>query len=151
METTVGSTEQARASGRRLKDDLSDGVSDVKAAASSEIKSLIADVEDLMARIADLKDADVVRVRGKVQRASRLPRGADSSRRARTKRTSLRSERQIAGIPGSVPSRQSGSFPRVSGPGGVAVLRGVPSRPQLGPRLGVFCLGTSRRVPCPRL
>jgi ElaB/YqjD/DUF883 family membrane-anchored ribosome-binding protein len=69
METTVGNTEQARASARRLKDDLSDGVSDVKAAASSEIKSLIADVEDLMARIADLKDADVVRVRSKVQRA----------------------------------------------------------------------------------
>ena len=70
METTFdGTTEQARASGRRLKDDLSDGVSDIKAAASSEIKSLIADVEDLMARIADLKDADVVRVRSKVQRA----------------------------------------------------------------------------------
>jgi ElaB/YqjD/DUF883 family membrane-anchored ribosome-binding protein len=70
METTVdGTTEQVRASGRRLKNDLSDGVNDVKAAASSEIKSLIADVEDLMARIADLKDADVARVRGKVQRA----------------------------------------------------------------------------------
>jgi ElaB/YqjD/DUF883 family membrane-anchored ribosome-binding protein len=85
METTVGSTEQVRASGRRLKDDLSDGVSDVKAAASSEIKSLIADVEDLMARIADLKDADVVRVRGKVQRAvdatkQSLADGADAIR-----------------------------------------------------------------------
>ncbi|HME37576.1 MAG TPA: DUF883 family protein [Steroidobacteraceae bacterium] len=44
-------------------------VDDIRAAASSEIKSLIADVEELMARIADLKDADVVRVRGKVQRA----------------------------------------------------------------------------------
>jgi ElaB/YqjD/DUF883 family membrane-anchored ribosome-binding protein len=85
METTVGSTEQARASGRRLKDDLSEGVSDIKAAASSEIKSLIADVEDLMARIADLKDADVVRVRGKVQRAvdatkQSLADGADAIR-----------------------------------------------------------------------
>jgi ElaB/YqjD/DUF883 family membrane-anchored ribosome-binding protein len=70
METTFdGTTEQARASGRRLKNELSDGVSDIKTAASAEIKSLIADVEDLMARIADLKDADVVRVRGKVQRA----------------------------------------------------------------------------------
>src|SRR6202795_2285715 len=70
METTYdGTTEQARASGRRLKNDLSSGVNDIKAAASSEIKSLIADVEDLMARIADLKDADVVRVRSKVQRA----------------------------------------------------------------------------------
>ena len=85
MESTVGNTEQVRASARRLKDDLSDGVSDVKAAASSEIKSLIADVEDLMARIADLKDADVVRVRGKVQRAvdatkQSLADGADAIR-----------------------------------------------------------------------
>jgi ElaB/YqjD/DUF883 family membrane-anchored ribosome-binding protein len=70
METTFdGTADQARATGRRLKNDLSDGVNDMKAAATGEIKSLIADVEDLMARIADLKDADVVRVRGKVQRA----------------------------------------------------------------------------------
>jgi ElaB/YqjD/DUF883 family membrane-anchored ribosome-binding protein len=64
-----GTTDQARASGRRLKDDLTDGINDVKATASGEIKNLIADVEDLMARITDLKDADVVRVRNKVQRA----------------------------------------------------------------------------------
>src|SRR6202790_2169804 len=86
METTFdGTTEQARASGRRLKNDLSDGVNDIKAAASSEIKNLIADVEDLMARIADLKDADVVRVRSKVQRAvdatkQSLADGADALR-----------------------------------------------------------------------
>ncbi len=70
MENTFeGTAEQVRATGRRLKNDLSDGVGEVKAAASAEIKNLIADVEDLMARIADLKDADVVRVRSKVQRA----------------------------------------------------------------------------------
>jgi ElaB/YqjD/DUF883 family membrane-anchored ribosome-binding protein len=70
MEATHdGTTEPARASGRRFKNELNDGVNDGKAPASSEIKNLIADVEDLMARIADLKDADVVRVRGKVQRA----------------------------------------------------------------------------------
>ena len=68
MESTVEG-EQLRASGRRLKNDLSDSVNDIKAVASGEIKSLIADVEDLMARIADLKDADVGRVRSKVQRA----------------------------------------------------------------------------------
>jgi len=68
METTHdGTTEQARAAGRRLKNDLSEGVTHIKATASSEIKNLIADVEELMARIVDLKDADVVRVRGKVQ------------------------------------------------------------------------------------
>ncbi len=72
METTYdGTTEQARAAGRRLKNDLSEGVNHIKATASSEIKNLIADVEELMARIVDLKDADVVRVRGKVQRAVR--------------------------------------------------------------------------------
>ena len=80
--TFEGTTEQARASGRRLKNDLSDGINDIKSVASSEIKNLIADVEDLMARIADLKDADVVRVRGKVQRAveatkQSLAEGAD--------------------------------------------------------------------------
>src|SRR6202140_3971745 len=86
MESTYdGTTEQARASGRRLKNDLSDGVNEIRAAASGEIKSLIADVEDLMARIADLKDADVVRVRGKVQRAvdatkQSLSDGADAIR-----------------------------------------------------------------------
>lgn len=70
MESTYdGTAEQVRTSGRRIKEDLNAGVSDIKAAASSEIKSLIADVEELMVRIADLKDADVVRVRGKVQRA----------------------------------------------------------------------------------
>jgi ElaB/YqjD/DUF883 family membrane-anchored ribosome-binding protein len=70
METNFNNTaEQARAGVRRMKDDLSDGIHDIKAAASGEIQSLIADVEDLMAQIADLKDADVVRMRGKVQRA----------------------------------------------------------------------------------
>jgi ElaB/YqjD/DUF883 family membrane-anchored ribosome-binding protein len=86
MENTFdGTTEQARAAGRRVKNDLSDGVGDIKAAASGEIKNLIADVEDLMARIGDLKDADVARVRGKVQRAveatkQSLADGADTIR-----------------------------------------------------------------------
>jgi len=69
MESTSDSAEQARSSGRRLKSDLRDGVNDIQAVAAGEIKSLIADVEDLVARIADLNDADVVRVRNKVQRA----------------------------------------------------------------------------------
>jgi ElaB/YqjD/DUF883 family membrane-anchored ribosome-binding protein len=87
MEANFDNTaDQARATGRRLKNDLSDGLSDIKGAASGEIKNLISDVEDLMARIADLKDADVVRVRGKVQRAvdatkQSLSDSADSIRR----------------------------------------------------------------------
>jgi ElaB/YqjD/DUF883 family membrane-anchored ribosome-binding protein len=70
MEANFDNTaDQVRATGRRVKNDLSDGMQDIKSAASGEIKNLISDVEDLMGRIADLKDADVVRVRGKVQRA----------------------------------------------------------------------------------
>lgn len=87
MEANFDNTaDQTRATGRRLKNDLSDGMSDIKNAASGEIKNLISDVEDLMARIADLKDADVVRVRSKVQRAvdatkQSLADSADSIRR----------------------------------------------------------------------
>jgi ElaB/YqjD/DUF883 family membrane-anchored ribosome-binding protein len=87
MEANFDNTaDQVRATGRRVKNDLSDGVNDIKTAASGEIKNLISDVEDLMARIADLKDADVVRVRGKVQRAvdatkQSIADGADSIRR----------------------------------------------------------------------
>ena len=69
METFEGTADAARATGRRLKRDLSDGMEDVKSVASEEVRNLIADVEDLMARIADLKDADVAKVRSKVQRA----------------------------------------------------------------------------------
>ena len=86
MEANFDNTaDAARATGRRVKNDLTEGVSDIKTAASGEIKNLISDVEDLMARIADLKDADVVRVRGKVQRAvdatkQSLSDGADAIR-----------------------------------------------------------------------
>jgi len=69
METFDGTLNEARATGRRINRDLSDGAGNIKTAASAEIKSLIADVEDLVARIADLKDADVARVRNKVLRA----------------------------------------------------------------------------------
>jgi ElaB/YqjD/DUF883 family membrane-anchored ribosome-binding protein len=69
METFAGTADAARTTGRRVKKDLGEGMDDIKAVASDEIKNLIADVEDLMARIADLKDADVAKVRTKVQRA----------------------------------------------------------------------------------
>jgi ElaB/YqjD/DUF883 family membrane-anchored ribosome-binding protein len=87
MESNFDATaDAARTMGRRVKNDLSEGLSDMKSSASVEIKSLIADVEDLMSRIADLKDADVARVRGKVQRAvdaakESLSESADTVRR----------------------------------------------------------------------
>ncbi len=87
METTFdGTMDQARTSGRKIKGDLRDAANDIKSTAVAEIKSLIADVEDLVSRIADLKDADVVRVRGKVMNAidtakNTLSGSADSVRR----------------------------------------------------------------------
>lgn len=87
METTFdGTIDQARASGSKIKGDLRDAASDIKSTASGEIKSLIADVEDLLSRIADLKDADVVRVRSKVMNAidtakTSLSDSADTVRR----------------------------------------------------------------------
>lgn len=69
MESLDGTAEQVRVAGRRIGGDVSDSAGNIKSAASAEIKSLIADVEDLVARIADLKDADVARVRNKVLRA----------------------------------------------------------------------------------
>jgi ElaB/YqjD/DUF883 family membrane-anchored ribosome-binding protein len=81
METTFDpAAERAGASGSP------DGMSEIKGVAAHEIRSLIADVEDLVARIADLKDADVVRVRTKVMRAvdsakETIADGADTLRR----------------------------------------------------------------------
>ena len=42
---------------------------DLKGAAADELRNLIADVEELVARIADLKENDVVRVRTRVMNA----------------------------------------------------------------------------------
>ena len=88
METTFdpAAADKAGSSGRRLMNDASDSMNNIKQVASGEIKSLIADVEDLVARIADLKDADVVRVRNKVMRAmdaakEGLAGGADTLKR----------------------------------------------------------------------
>ena len=86
METFSGTVDEVHATGRRVGTDLSEGASNIKNVASAEIKSLIADVEDLVARISDLKDDDVARVRNKVLRAvdtakASLAESADSMRR----------------------------------------------------------------------
>jgi ElaB/YqjD/DUF883 family membrane-anchored ribosome-binding protein len=65
-ETSYENTaDQAQTSARRIKN----GAGIFKSQASGEIKNLIADIEDLIAQIADIKDADVVRLRAKVENA----------------------------------------------------------------------------------
>ncbi len=69
METTSDPAAELSASGTRLNNDAADSADNIKAVAANEIKNLIADVEDLVARIADLNDVDVARVRSRVMRA----------------------------------------------------------------------------------
>jgi len=67
METTFDPNgEELGASGRRLKDDASNAAGKLKGVATEEIRNLIADVEDLVARLADLNDGDVATLRTKV-------------------------------------------------------------------------------------
>jgi ElaB/YqjD/DUF883 family membrane-anchored ribosome-binding protein len=67
METTFDPYgEELGASGRRIKDDAASAAGNIKNVATEEIKNLIADVEDLVARLADLNDADVASLRSKV-------------------------------------------------------------------------------------
>jgi len=48
---------------------IDEAASGIKQAASEEISKLIADVEELLGRIADLNDADVAKLRTRVMRA----------------------------------------------------------------------------------
>jgi ElaB/YqjD/DUF883 family membrane-anchored ribosome-binding protein len=54
------------AAGERLREDAGHAAGHIKNIAGEEIKNLIADVEDLVARLADLNDADIASLRNKV-------------------------------------------------------------------------------------
>ncbi len=70
METTFDKTAgQERSASGRSGGGVDEGLAQIKSAATEEIQSLIADVQDLVARISDLKDADVAQVRGRVLQA----------------------------------------------------------------------------------
>ncbi|MGA2776487.1 MAG: DUF883 family protein [Steroidobacteraceae bacterium] len=70
METTFdGPNPAIQNAGDRVANDLKNGAKNVQAVGASELKNLIADVEDLVNRVANLKDADVVRIRGRVEHA----------------------------------------------------------------------------------
>jgi ElaB/YqjD/DUF883 family membrane-anchored ribosome-binding protein len=78
--------EELGASGQRLKEDTSHAASHITSVAGDEVRNLIADVEDLLARIADLNDADIATVRNKVASTvgaakDTLAHGADTLKR----------------------------------------------------------------------
>jgi ElaB/YqjD/DUF883 family membrane-anchored ribosome-binding protein len=67
MESTINlPVDPARSAGSRLKSDLANGVKDLKDTASGEIRNLMADVEDLVTRVAGVRDPDIALVRSKV-------------------------------------------------------------------------------------
>jgi ElaB/YqjD/DUF883 family membrane-anchored ribosome-binding protein len=66
METTFEPNGELGASGQRLQEDATHAAGEIKHVAAEEIRNLIADVEDLIARLADLNDADVASMRSKV-------------------------------------------------------------------------------------
>jgi ElaB/YqjD/DUF883 family membrane-anchored ribosome-binding protein len=74
------------AAGQRLREDSSHAASHITNIAGEEIKNLIADVEDLLARLADLNDADIAGLRNKVMSTvgiakETLAGGADTVKR----------------------------------------------------------------------
>lgn len=84
--TYDNSVDALRTAADGISADLQHGFAAAKSGASAELRNLIADVEDLVARVANLKDADVVRVRGKVEAAiaaakQGLVEGTDQLRR----------------------------------------------------------------------
>lgn len=92
METTYEPGD-LNASGQRLKNDAGDAASHVKNVAADEVRKLIADVEDLIARIADLNDADVASIRSRVMATvgsakETLAGGAETLRRQAQKAVS---------------------------------------------------------------
>jgi ElaB/YqjD/DUF883 family membrane-anchored ribosome-binding protein len=100
MESTYDTlADHAQGTARRVKN----GASDIKSLASSEIKDLIADIEDLISQISDIKDADVVRVRNKVQTAvsaakQSLSAGRDTLRR-QAKQVAATTDDYVRGSP----------------------------------------------------
>lgn len=78
--------EELGASSQRLREDAGGAAGRITNVAGEEIRNLIADVEDLLARIADLNDADIASLRSKVASTvgaakESLAQGADTLKR----------------------------------------------------------------------
>ena len=84
MESTINlAGDPAQSAGSRLKNNLAHGAKDLKDTASGEIRNLMADVEDLVTRVAGVTDPDIALVRSKVLRtldAARTEMSASAAR-----------------------------------------------------------------------
>ena len=79
----------AQSVGSRLKIDLANGARDLKDTAGGEIRNLMADVEDLVTRVAGVKDPDIALVRNKVLRTLEAARTSMSASAGRVREHSI--------------------------------------------------------------
>jgi ElaB/YqjD/DUF883 family membrane-anchored ribosome-binding protein len=77
----------------RLQSEPVHGAKDLKGTASSEIRNLMADVEDLMTRVAGIKDPDIRQVRSTVLRTLDAARTSMSTGAERVRKHTI----QVAG------------------------------------------------------
>lgn len=68
MESTFENTGHAVRNGsHKLKEDLAERIRTVKDTASGEFKNFIDDVEDIVSRVADVKDPEIARIRDRLR------------------------------------------------------------------------------------
>ncbi len=64
-----GSQTDVRGAADQVANDFKNGVKNVRAVGAAELRRLIADVEELLGQVANLKDAETVRIRSRVEQA----------------------------------------------------------------------------------
>jgi ElaB/YqjD/DUF883 family membrane-anchored ribosome-binding protein len=91
MESTINLPgDPAQSAAGRLKSELVHGAKDLKDTASSEIRNLMADVEDLMTRVAGVKDPDIRLVRSKVLETLHAARASMSANAERVRERAIK-------------------------------------------------------------
>jgi ElaB/YqjD/DUF883 family membrane-anchored ribosome-binding protein len=93
MDTTFENTDGLR-NGKRVKSELGDSARAAKNAATDELKSFVSDVEEVVKRVADVSDADVARVRARLQSVIDSARDGVTTSAAAMKRQAQDSARQ---------------------------------------------------------
>jgi ElaB/YqjD/DUF883 family membrane-anchored ribosome-binding protein len=94
MDSTLSqSANQARATASRAASDLANGARSAQDAGAHEFENLVADVEELVTRVADVTDPEIARIRTKVKDALVSAREAISS----SADSVTRQARQVAG------------------------------------------------------